>query len=108
MQDTNHHVGNPCIARLKSIIAIVSLLVSSWHVRKTGTVVDNFQLSPQWHLRNVHHVPIGLFLENLTEGVTSSASAQHQLEAVAALGRPLVDTTGAARRVLFVGSVQCV
>ena len=56
-----------------------------------------------------HHVPIGLFLENLAEGVLSSfASAQHQLAAVAELGRPLVDTTGAPRRVLFVGSVLLV
>ena len=36
-------VGNPCIARLKNTIAIVSSLVSSWHVRKTGTIIDNFQ-----------------------------------------------------------------
>ena len=38
-------VGNPCIARLKNTIAIVSSLVSSWHVRKTGTIIDNFQFA---------------------------------------------------------------
>ena len=48
--------------------------------------------------------PLGCF--NLAEGVSSSASAQHQLTAVAALGQHLVDTTGAASRLLFVGSVQ--
>ena len=30
------------------------------------------------HLCNIHHVPIRLFLENLAEGVSSFASAQHQ------------------------------
>ena len=48
---------------------------------------------------------MGLFLENLAERVSSSASAQHELAALAALGLPLVDTIGAARLVLFVGSV---
>ena len=47
-----------------------------------------------------------LFLENLAKCVSSSASDQHQLAAVAALGQPLVETTGAASRVLFLGGVQ--
>ena len=38
--------------------------------------------------------------------VSSSASAQHQLAAVAVLGLPLVDTTAVACHVLFVGKVQ--
>ena len=55
---------------------------------------------------NVHHVLIGRFPENLGESVSSSASAQHQLAAVAALGRPLVDITGAVH--LFVGCHRAV
>ena len=46
-----------------------------------------------------------LFLENLAECVSSSFSAQHELKALAALGRPLADTTGEASRVLYVGGV---
>ena len=87
---------------------IVSSLVSSGHDRKTGTIIDNFQFAANKvlnYLHDVHHVPIGRFLENLAECFSSSASAQHELAALAALGRQLVDTTGAARRVLFVGSV---
>ena len=42
-----------------------------------------------------------LFLENLAECVSSSFSAQHELKALAALGRPLADTTSAASHVLF-------
>ena len=82
--------------------------MSSWHDSKTGTIIDSktgtIIDSPQCHLRDVHHFPIGLFLENLVECVSSS---QHELAALAALGLPLLDTTGAARRVLFasVGSV---
>ena len=54
-----------------------------------------------WCLRSFHHVPVWLFLENHAEGVSSSASAQHQLAAAAALGRSLADTTSAASHVLF-------
>ena len=50
--------------------------------------------------------PIGWFLENLAECASSSTFAQHQLAAVAALCLQLVDTTGAAHRLLLVGSVQ--
>ena len=33
-------VGNPYVARYKKTIAIVSSLVSTWHDRKTGTIID--------------------------------------------------------------------
>ena len=60
------------------------------------------------HLCHVHHVSMGLFLENLAEGFSSSARAQHQLSVVEVLGQPLVHTTGTASCVLpvFVGSVK--
>ena len=56
----------------------------------------------------MHHVFIWQFLENLVQSVSSSASAQHRLVAVAGLGQPLVHTTAEACRALFVGSVQLV
>ena len=83
-------------------------LVSSRQKRERGAIVDDFQFALNIVLdvifaisSHVHRVPIGQFLENLTECVSSSASAQNclALASVAALGRPLVDTTASANTV---------
>ena len=83
--------------------------MSFLHNQKTGTVIDNFQFTANKVLFDIFAMFIifPVFLENLAEGVSSSASAQRLwLLCVAVLCTPLVDTTGTASHVLLVGSVQ--